>query len=71
MILILLFRCCINILINALIEEDIITCFLTFDAFVAIICYMYSFIFFTSYPVFSLLRAVIQCLLFRLRLTTL
>jgi len=46
MILILLFGCCINILINALIA--LITYTLSLDAFVpfvAIICYMYSFIF--------------------------
>jgi len=53
MILILLSGCCINILISALIAGDIyITCFLSLDAFDTIICYMYSFIFFTSYPVF-------------------
>jgi len=45
MILILLSGCCINILINALIADNIyLTCL---DAFVAMIClYMYSFIFF-------------------------
>ena len=49
MILILLFGCCINILINALIAGDIYftypLCLDAFVPFVAIICYMYSFIF--------------------------
>ena len=46
MILILLSGCCINILINALFAGDIyLTYLLSLDAFVAIICYMYSFIF--------------------------
>ena len=47
MILILLSGCCINILINALIAGNIyLTCLLSLDAFVAMIClYMYSFIF--------------------------
>ena len=48
MILILLSGRCINILINALLAGDIyLTCLLSLDAFVAIICYMYSFIFYT------------------------
>jgi len=47
MILILLSGCCINILIDALIAGDIyLTYPLILNAFVAIICYMYSFIFY-------------------------
>ena len=53
MILILLSGCCINILINALIASDIyLTYPLSLDAFVAIICYMYSFIFLLRIQIF-------------------
>jgi len=74
MILISLSGCCINIPTNARLcgRYIIITCFLSLDAFDAIISYMYTFIFFLPYPVVLCpARALTQCLLFRLRLSTL
>jgi len=71
--LISLSGCCINIPTNARLCERyiIITCFLSLDAFDAIISYMYSFIFLPYPVVFCPIRALTQCLLFRLHLSTL